>query len=343
MDKNIKTPDITVFMACYNAQDFVSEAISSVLNQTFTNFELLIVNDGSTDDSVKIINSFNDDRIKLIHNQTNQGLVYTRNTALTHANGKYIAVLDSDDIAYPNRLKLQYDYLESNPTVALCGGHAAIIDSDGIETGEKLIVLCDENLNMQMMFGNPFVNSSTMFRAIVLRELNGYNKYALAEDYDLFLRFAEKYLVSNIDHFLVKYRIHNHNITTIKANEMLDVEWQIINDIHNRLALPQNNNILKAHFNLFTYQYQKSNFEDYRSLLIKLKNNNIKTQKFPLIEFESLLFSKWYEVIYHKNAGKHSLKLLFNKDLFKWRFLTFKQFRRVFKRSLRGVTDISVL
>lgn len=333
MDKNLKAPKITVFMACYNSEKFISQSIRSILNQTFTDFELLIVNDGSTDDSVNIINSFKDERIKLIHNLTNKGLVHTRNVALTEASGEYIAILDSDDESYPNRLQLQYDFLQTNLNISLCGGHALVIDENGLETGEKLIVPHSDNLNMQMIFGNPFVNSTTMFKSSILRELKGYREYAPAEDYDFFLRIAEKNMVVNINHFLVKYRIHNHNISKLKTEEKLNAERKIISDTHNRLGLQSNDDILNTHFNLFTFQYKKNSFEDYLFLFKTLKINNRLNKTFPLLEFENLLFNKWYEIIYRKRAGKNTLRLYFNKELFRWSFVTFKQLRRMFKRS----------
>src|SRR5690554_1467307 len=131
MVENMNNPKITVFMAAYNAEAFIAEAISSILNQSFEDFELLVVNDGSIDKTVDVVHSFADPRIRLIHNEKNNGLVYTRNSALDEARGEYIAVLDSDDIAVPERLQLQYDYMIQYPKIALCGGHAALIDAQG--------------------------------------------------------------------------------------------------------------------------------------------------------------------------------------------------------------------
>jgi glycosyltransferase involved in cell wall biosynthesis len=260
MDKAISTPKITVFMACYNSALFVAEAINSILNQTFTDFEFIIVNDGSTDKTVEIIENFKDDRITLLHNAKNEGLVYTRNKALTYANGEYIAILDSDDIAYPNRLALQYDFLQKHPEIALCGGHATIINQHGEKTGKKHIVPISENLDMIMLFGNPFINSSTMFRTSIFKELNGYKNYALNEDFELFIRIANKYPVVNIDHFLVQYRIHQNNITTIKAVEKGILELKIIGELHQILHIPPQNSLQKIHFNLFINHYKENDF-----------------------------------------------------------------------------------
>jgi glycosyltransferase involved in cell wall biosynthesis len=113
-------PKITVFMAAYNSENYISDSIKSILDQSFSDFELLIINDGSTDLTVDIIEKFNDPRIRLVHNDKNRGLTYTRNVALTEALGEYIAILDSDDIAVKNRLELQYNFFQQHPEYALC-------------------------------------------------------------------------------------------------------------------------------------------------------------------------------------------------------------------------------
>jgi glycosyltransferase involved in cell wall biosynthesis len=334
MDKAISTPKITVFMACYNSALFVAEAINSILNQTFTDFEFIIVNDGSTDKTVEIIENFKDDRITLLHNAKNEGLVYTRNKALTYANGEYIAILDSDDIAYPNRLALQYDFLQKHPEIALCGGHATIINQHGEKTGKKHIVPISENLDMIMLFGNPFINSSSMFRTSIFKELNGYKNYALNEDFELFIRIANKYPVVNIDHFLVQYRIHQNNITTIKAVEKGILELKIIGELHQILHIPPQNSLQKIHFNLFINHYKENDFSEFSTLLQALKKANNSLKKYPEEDFEKLLFNKWYDVIYNKKPGFKSISLLLNRLFFKLKYLSFKQARRVMKLSL---------
>jgi len=123
----VKNSLVTVLMPVYNGEKYLNEAIDSILNQTYTNFEFLIINDGSTDRSVEIIKGYNDSRIKLIHNKKNMGLVYTLNRGLALALGKYIVRMDADDISLPNRFKLQLDFMEINTEVALCSGNAMSI------------------------------------------------------------------------------------------------------------------------------------------------------------------------------------------------------------------------
>ncbi|MDB5017639.1 MAG: hypothetical protein JWQ84_2471, partial [Mucilaginibacter sp.] len=123
-------PKITVLMPAYNAGKYIREAVASVLEQSFTDFELLIINDGSTDDTVKIIRSFNDSRIVLL-NQENKGIAQALNRGLANAHAPYIARFDADDICLPNRLKTQYDFITAYPEYSVIGSAAEYMDADG--------------------------------------------------------------------------------------------------------------------------------------------------------------------------------------------------------------------
>ncbi|QXU41033.1 glycosyltransferase [Pedobacter sp. D749] len=333
----MKNPKITVFMAAYNVAAFISESISSILNQTFNDFELLIVNDGSTDATVSIVEKFNDSRIRLIHNDGNKGLPITRNRLLALARGEYIAVLDSDDIAYPDRLQAQLEFLNEHSEIALCGGHANIIDENGIVQNRKLIVPTGENVNMALLFQNPFVNSSTMFKANVFRELNGYKDFALSEDFDLFVRISEKYPVTNLDKFLVKYRIHGNNITIKRSDEQYKSEREIIKNMQETLGMPSNSALIDLHMELFTANIHIGNYAKYYPLFKEMKMSNQQSKRYNTDGFNCFLFNKWHEIISLQRTNKHALSSYFKKDLFSWTYFNFKAFRKVFKTSFRGL------
>ncbi len=336
MVKN-ENPKITVFMAAYNSSAYISEAISSVLLQTFKDFELLIVNDGSSDNTVNIIQSFEDERIRLIHNPENRGLVFTRNRALKEAKGDYIAILDSDDVALPERLDLQHEYMTDNLQTALCSGHADIIDERGEYTGEKFIVPTGDHVEMYMLFGNPFINSSSIFKTAVFRELNGYRNYAPAEDLDFFLRVAEKYPVTNIDHVLVKYRKHKNSTSLNSQFRIRKTESKILKDIHKRLNIDTDEAFAEIHYHLFSRNYQANTFQEFLSVLKTFKEANRNFNRYAKEPFERLLFKKWHEIISEKKAGKKTLPLLLKKELSGISHLSFKQFRRAFKQSFCAV------
>src|SRR5690554_4815698 len=274
MVENINRPKVTVFMAAYNAEPFIAEAISSILRQSFESFELLIVNDGSTDKTVEVIQSFTDPRIKLIHNGTNKGLAYTRNRALEEAQGEFIAVLDSDDIAVLDRLRLQYDYMAQHPDIALCGGHATLIDEQGQLTGQRFIVPTGNAVGMEMFFGNPFINSAAMFKTAVLKEFRGYREFALAEDFDFFLRVSEKYPVANIDHLLVYYRVHGQNTSAIKPEKIRQIETNVLKDMYIRWGISVDEQFLDLHYLLYAKNYAAMNFAEILLVMTTLSQAN---------------------------------------------------------------------
>ncbi|RZK15481.1 MAG: glycosyltransferase family 2 protein, partial [Flavobacterium sp.] len=123
-------------MPVFNSERYLKQAIESILNQTFKNFEFIIINDGSSDSSDKIINSFNDTRIIYVNNETNRGIVAALNEGLSLSKGKYIARMDADDVANPDRLTLQHQFLINNPAYKLCGTNAVAINNEGENTGK---------------------------------------------------------------------------------------------------------------------------------------------------------------------------------------------------------------
>ena len=319
-------------MAAYNAEKYIKQAIPSILNQSFEDFELLIVNDGSTDQTVAAVQSFDDPRIRLIHNESNQGLVFTRNRALKEARGEFIAILDSDDIAVPERLQVQYDFMLRHTEVALCSGHAALIDEKGIATGQQFIVPTDD-VNMEVFFGNPFINPAAMFRTAVLRELGGYRDFAPAEDYDFFLRVSEKYRVGNLDQLLVYYRVHGQNTSAIKPAKIRKIETDILKDMYIRRGMPLDDRLLDLQYLLYAKNYEAMNITEVILVMNTLRQANSESGRFPIKEFDALLFKKWYEILMIKKPGRAALALLFNQEWSDISFLTFKQFRRAFKQS----------
>jgi glycosyltransferase involved in cell wall biosynthesis len=210
-------PKVSVLLPIYNAEAFLREAVESILAQTFSDFELLAINDGSTDHSREILTSFSDSRLKIIDNDGNRGLIYTLNRGIEHAKGEFIARMDADDIALPERLALQIRFLDENPNVALVGGQTELIDSYS-----KSFKLCQlpqthDEIITKIFTANCFVHPSVLFRANVIRNLGGYREEALhAEDYDLWLRIIEHYDVANLAEILVRYRIHSNQVSLRK-------------------------------------------------------------------------------------------------------------------------------
>jgi len=221
--------DLTVLMSIYNSKDYLEEAITSILNQTMNDFEFLIINDGSTDNSSDIIASFKDTRIKTIENPVNIGLTKSLNIGLKRATGSFIARQDADDISLPRRLEKQLSYLKTNPNIAVVGSWAKEIEADGaflreIKTADDPMVL-----RWRMLFTNQIIHSTMMFRQKDILKLGGYNEeYRYSQDYDLWLKVLKKNDIYILPEFLVCRRKHKNYITGINFTEQNEAAHIIV-------------------------------------------------------------------------------------------------------------------
>jgi glycosyltransferase involved in cell wall biosynthesis len=200
-------PKLSVVMIAYNAEKYIDSSIESVLSQSISNFELIIVNDGSTDATANIIDKWRlaDSRVVVINNEKNKGIVYSRNIGLSRSLGKYIAIQDADDISFKIRLQLQSDFLDRNKHIFLVATGAIIIDSNDSYVRSAQLNISDKDLKKRLEKKNAIFHSSIMFR----NENRFYrNKFPLAEDYDFFLlALSEGKVISGISRCLIKYRV----------------------------------------------------------------------------------------------------------------------------------------
>lgn len=211
---------ITVLMPAYNAAPYIAEAIASVLAQSFTDFELLIINDGSTDDTVSIIASFHDSRISVIH-QRNSGVAAALNNGLNKARGRYIARFDADDVCLPERLETQFAYMEAHPEYVITGSDAIYIS----ETGDYLchyscVHHTNTSLKSTMHTICPFTHSSVMFRKKEVIACGGYSTRAHnMEDHLLWIQLSEAGKFYNFPIPLIKVRFNASSVT-------IDEKWR---------------------------------------------------------------------------------------------------------------------
>lgn len=221
------SPEISVIMPVYNGKKYLAEAIDSVLNQTFQDFEFIIINDGSTDKSMEIIKSFKDDRIVII-NQDNQGVAKSLNNGINIARGKYIARMDADDISYKDRFKIQVDYLEKNLNVIAIGSNADVIDKDGVYVYTTDLPLDSSSLKNKLPHNSPFIHPSVMTRKDILVEIGGYTDMPLGQDLLLFNKMSIYGEYVNIKEPLINYRI-SPQATTRRSNETKKNIRKVIN------------------------------------------------------------------------------------------------------------------
>ena len=200
-------------MPVYNDERFVGAAIQSILVQSYSDFELIVVNDGSTDGTVGVLETFYDSRIHVVH-QTNQGVVRSLNRAIALSRGKYIARMDSDDISHPDRFRIQMGFLERNPECGMVGSACEIIGEDGSHLSHFKVPLTDNEIRYAMVWKNPIVHSSIMIRKSILDRVSGYdqNIHGVVEDYDLWFKVLAITHVANLEDELVK-RTHRKTST----------------------------------------------------------------------------------------------------------------------------------
>ena len=215
-------PQVSVILPVYNAQSYLRESIDSILNQSFSDFELIIINDGSTDGSLEIIKSYSDDRIVLI-NQDNAGLPISLNRAIQIAKGQFLARQDADDISQPSRLEEQVTYLLSHPECGLLGSWADILVENALTDRGLHHPHLNGDIQIKLLFFNCFVHSSVMIRKSALEKSGLYpedpSKFP-PEDYDLWLRIAKYHEVANIPKSLLQYRELPNSISRSKLEIM---------------------------------------------------------------------------------------------------------------------------
>jgi len=211
-----QTPQVTVLMSVYNGERFLRETVESILRQTFTDFEFLIINDGSTDSSRDIVRSYSDSRILLIDNPENMGLTRSLNRGLALARGRYVARLDADDRSYSTRLEKQVAFLDASPKVAVLGAQLRFIDARGKALRIALAKRAVDPvaLRWHWIFDNPLAHSTALFRRdVVWEQMGGYNEqFRTSQDFELWSRVGTEHEICNLPDVLVDFRLHENSV-----------------------------------------------------------------------------------------------------------------------------------
>jgi len=219
-------PLISVIMPVYNGEKFIRETIDSILNQTYQNFELIIVNDGSVDSTQQIIYGYEDKRIRLLNLTSNQGVANARNMGVDFSKGEFIAFIDSDDLYDLNKLQTQLDFLTCNPSVDVCSGYFVVLENE-----RKILIknpLTDQAIKEHFFTGNCISQPNVMGKAEVFKKFRYDSTLLVSEDYDLWTRMATSGIVfANLPISLMKYRMHPAQIS--KANStLLDIKSKTV-------------------------------------------------------------------------------------------------------------------
>jgi glycosyltransferase involved in cell wall biosynthesis len=305
----MKPPKISVIIPVYNGERFVRDAIDSILHQTFADFELIIINDGSSDSSANIILSYADPRIVFINNDENTGLPNVRNQGLDASRGEYIAWLDCDDISVPCRLEKQAKLLDNNSQIGVCGAWMKITSNSNDSIAQY--PTDPEYIRASLLFNNCLANSTVMMRAACTREigLRFELSHYLSQDYGLWVRIPKTWRIINLPEVLTIYRLHPNQVTKIHSQKQVDISWEIQKTqlLDLGIVAPSADE-KKIHMSLGGFI--QNTFQDPINLikakeyLIKLDEANKKFGKYDKKTFREILLEKWMSASSSSASGK---------------------------------------
>ncbi|MDR0798157.1 MAG: glycosyltransferase [Dysgonamonadaceae bacterium] len=240
-------PKISVLMSVYNNDRYLKEAVDSILNQTFADFELLVADDASTDTSATILAQYDDPRIQVITNENNRGLTHNLNVLLSQSRGKYIARMDADDVALPQRFRRQYDYLEAHPETGICGGFVEAFFEGSDKKQLVRYAVDDAEIRAFAFFQSPFCHPTVMIRKQVLTNhgLLYPPEYRAGQDYALWIELLPFTKGYNLPEALLRFRKHAASISSLNEQK-LEQKFALIDGIHQRylaqygISLPEN-------------------------------------------------------------------------------------------------------
>jgi glycosyltransferase involved in cell wall biosynthesis len=315
--QNKISPRISVIVPTFNVAPYIKETIDSLLSQTYTNFEIVVVDDGSSDQTVDIVRSYRDPRIVLIRHETNCGLAAARNTGLRNSRSEFISLLDGDDIAEPTRLAEQLATLELDPDLGMVGSHVAVINEDGQSRGEiwKRPISSDDAA-IQLLFRNTFSAVYTVRRTLIPND--GFGHLPMAEDYDFNVRIARCTKVINLDKPLTQVRIRSGGLTLSKKALMEQCILDIMLDQLRELGLSPTPHELaiNRHIGILTLDNTPELLDDVETWLMKLIAANHQFGRYELSAFVRVVASEWFEVCkFASPLGVHAWKKYWSSPL----------------------------
>jgi glycosyltransferase involved in cell wall biosynthesis len=327
------SPQVSVIMPVYNCENYVAEAIESILNQSFESFELLIIDDCSTDSTVDIINSYKNPKITLIKKPENTGIISSLNLGIGLSKGEFVARMDGDDISYRDRLAKQVDFLSARPNIVLCGTWYQQSSANEIIKNP----ITHEEIKLAMLEYCPFGHPTVMFRKqfIIDHNLRYDENFLAAEDYDLWTKMVLVGEVANMPQNLLLYRSHPNQISRIRQFDQV-----------------KNSNLCRIR--MINYLIDKPSEEDIRISSSIIKNETIENSKmlkeiltwldriivlngkagfYKIDEFKKYIIQDKAAIIrrFYLNTSPYNLKVLFEASIVKKEFLEYFTFLEILK------------
>jgi glycosyltransferase involved in cell wall biosynthesis len=336
LKRSFNMPLVSVIMSMYNTEKYVRETIESILNQTFKDFEFIIIDDASTDMSANIVQLYNDPRIRFYQNENNIGIVANLNKLLDISQGMFIARQDSDDISCPERLQIQVDFLRNNTNIGICGTYARFI---GTKKGVIRHCLCDKDIRAYMLFSCPFVHPSVMMRASLFEDGLRYNEaFFPAEDYNFWFIISKKTKLANIPEILLNYRWHDMNISHVKQDIQMDKSNKVRHEIFEYSIGFKLSDEEKRIYDLIPYPANRNitydNLYMLEKFLVKIQELNDIHKYYNFDSLKKTLFRIWSNVcrnnevitpinilLIYSRSKLFCLSKVFSKDTFKTIFI----------------------
>lgn len=314
------SPKVTVLMPVYNGEKYLRESMESILSQTFEDFELLVIDDGSTDSSREIVSSYGDARIKLVENGDNLGVVESLNRGVQLARGKYIARMDCDDISFPERLDYQVKEFERNKGLGVCGSWTLEFQEDG-RSYLKVYETENDKVKSEIIFNSPIAHSSAMFRRSLVEKLGVLYRSSLkdAEDYDLWVRASKVTGMSNIPRALLRYRIHTGQVSSKSSLSQVASADAVRKGLLSEMGLSpteREHSIHRLLCHMDLIGFRKDMFQEVDRWLRSLKKANETTLVFPEPAFTVLLGEKWSRICYFSPFPKRVRAIAFLRSPF---------------------------
>ena len=297
MDSTINHITVTVLMPVFNGEKYLKQAIESILNQDYKDFEFMIINDGSLDNSLRIIESYSDNRIVVINNERNIGLINSLNKGLDMIHSDYIVRMDCDDICEINRISEQVKFMESNPNIGACGSYYYQ------QRGDKKVIFTEpinsQEINAFMIFNSPIAHPTAIIRNKILKEHHLYYSinHIHAEDYKLWIDISNHSLLANIALPLLIYRVHENQITGNKI--LLSSKKETLDNIRlsqlNRIGIFPSVEELQIHHLIFNGEKPESiqQLNDSMIWLNKLVKHLKLNQSSNLEYFNKIIIERW--------------------------------------------------
>jgi glycosyltransferase involved in cell wall biosynthesis len=308
-----KMPRVSVILPVYNAEIFIEEAVKSILDQTFSDFELILLNDCSTDSTPDILEKFTDHRIRFINNDTNLKVVKTLNKGLDLATGEFIARMDADDIAHPLRLEKQVNFLTKHPETDLVGSW---VQHFGAESTVMKAATEHDHIKVRLFFVNPMFHPAVMFRNERFKKnnLRYEESFKNAEDYGLWVKAIDTLKFANIPEILLKYRIHAANVSVLKdSNRSLldEIHYDVYRFFLDKLNVDFTGKelLMQRKLGLVNVgELSQDELTDYLMWLKKLVVANSKVNYFDKVFFRNVILSYILYVTKMASPGGASLK-----------------------------------